>query len=187
PNAFSFAVGPIASMAFLGFGTPRISVGGYADLWWRTGRSLSPGVRLGALQSLGNEVALGQGTVALSFFEVFLDGCPYLFQSGAFGISPCVRVVGGVATASPSNVDNPRTSSEPWIAIGALLRGSLFSDRFARPIEGVSGSAPTVGLDVSAGVGAPIRRDRFILSSGLELYRAPAITGHFELSLAVRW
>ncbi|HSS39798.1 MAG TPA: hypothetical protein VLT58_13610, partial [Polyangia bacterium] len=64
--------------------------------------------------------------LAIRWYAASVDGCPGWVLGGVASVEPCVRITGGVLTATNDNLMNSLTSTRWWGSGGVVLRGEIF-------------------------------------------------------------
>jgi hypothetical protein len=154
---------------------PQPMYGGqvFAELGVRPGRrwfAWAARLNLRHVRREGLEFAEGNAHFRLSTAGAEL--CPFRVPVPTLELGPCLTGELGLLEAEGTENAAPQQSQRAWTALGALLRAGVALDR--------------VGLEVSAGAVAPLRRDRFLI--GPEIGRVDflvwsagvALTGRFD-------
>jgi hypothetical protein len=91
---------------------------------------------------------------------VSLDACPLMASSGWLRADACVRADAGALDASGAGVVPARSSSRPWVSLGAAARGRW---EFAAPFF----------LEGEAALDFPMVRDRFFVQPDTTIFQPP--------------
>ncbi|AKV00752.1 hypothetical protein AKJ09_07415 [Labilithrix luteola] len=89
-----------------------------------------------------------------------LDLCPVAWSPDRFRIAPCLRTEVGVLQGGGIGVQPARSSSRLWLSTGAAAHVRWMAFR-------------PVFVDLEAGLGAPLVRDRFFVQQNTMVFRVP--------------
>lgn len=172
PHAWRIAAGGELG-AIGGIGPDLAPMGGaFIDVGLRTRRLLAPAFRLTVdLAATGND--LRSGSQSYWWLAWTLRGCPiHVVLPARFRLGPCVGLQIGVHHGVTSDVANPTSHSDLWLA--PLAEGTL---EWA--------ATPKITVELRGGGLVPLRRTRFFLAPNTTLYEVPPVAGTFGLSFRV--
>lgn len=119
---------------------------------------LVPNVRVALERATSAADAAVQGpTATFDWTAGMVETCPVRWSAGAFGISPCLRIEGGLIEATGVKVDPTRSDRRAWLAAGAGAQGRWL---FFTPLF----------LDAEAGARFPFFRTRYFFEPNATLY-----------------
>jgi hypothetical protein len=137
------------------------------------GNWLSPSLRLSVRHLRHDGIVFNEGIANFRLAAVAADVCPLRAASRTLEIRPCVTGELGSLRAAGTQTPDPQQSDRGWAAVGGLLRVAVWLG--------------SLGLEASAGVEAPLRRDRFVLGEtrigevkSVVVFGGFAITGRIE-------
>lgn len=151
---------------------PALLYGGEGFLeagWLAPRRWFSPGLRVGFRHARHDGVSFEQGTAFFGLSAFAADFCPVRAPIPTVGLRLCVTGEFGWLEAQGLQASEPQQSTRGWAALGSAFRASASTNR--------------IGVELSFGAEAPLRRDRFFLESqvgevsAVVLYAGLAITG----------
>lgn len=159
----TFAMAPVAAPEALVFLEGSLQNG---TVW-------SPSLRAGFEYAASGATNVPGGAMKVTRSLGELDVCPLAWSPGAFRLSPCVHLEGGVLEASGLSVMPENTARRPWFAAGALARSRyVVSSR--------------IFVELTGGVVAPFVRDRFYFEpTESTVFRAPAVSGFVSGGIGV--
>ena len=142
----------------------------------RVPRWLRPSVAIGVRQSLSRSIERSTLTTEFDWTAGVLKLCParFVLANDRVEITPCVEGDLGALRAAATGSSDSRTTSKLWLDAGASVRAtwSLGDGWF------IGGSASVL---------APISRNRFELSTGELVSRAPPVGATLGLGGGLRF
>jgi hypothetical protein len=142
-----------------------------APIFLEAAREHGPQLRLAFDLTTRDDVIDDAGSTSFRWTAGRIDGCPFVWERGAFELAPCLGLELGVTNARGVDVAMAAASDRPWITPAAILRLGV---RFGRATVAAEGS-----------VGAPLVRDRFLIGPDVTVYQVPAIATNLALTLAI--
>jgi hypothetical protein len=123
-----------------------------------------PTVRVAFERATSAADAAGHGPSANFVWTAgMVEACPARWTSGSLGVSPCIRVEGGLIEAAGANIDPARSDRRPWLAAGIGAEGRWF---FFTPLF----------LDAEVGARFPLVRTRYFFQpNNATLYDTPLV------------
>jgi hypothetical protein len=131
--------------------SPTVLLGGTLSIdWaWKPASAFGPALGLGVIAAAAPDVTRPGGRASFTFVAARVDACIARFALGAvLAVRGCLLADAGVVHARGSDTVAPGSSSREWLSLGA-------SSQFEVPLTA------RLAIRLTAGVEAPLRRDRY--------------------------
>lgn len=127
-----------------------------------TGESVfTPALRVSFMRAAGSTHSTGGGA-DFTWTTGGLDLCPIAWSPRDVRAEACLTTVIGVLAAAGTGVDPPRSSSRPWISMGAGGRTRWYA-------------LDPAFFEIGASVDAPLVRDVFFVRPDTTVFRVPVV------------
>lgn len=135
------------------------------------GLDVSPTLRLALSMFGGDSSPAEDGYAHLRWTLGRLDGCPLaLVAAGSLRLRPCLSFSGGVLSAVGREIAQPTSHQLTWWALGGALRAEWNPNAF--------------GVEMSAGLEAPLQRTQLYFEPAADVYRPPAVFERVTLGVS---
>jgi hypothetical protein len=155
-----------AGLFAAGAAAPLPAGGAFSEIGYDDGRRVgvtwNPSARITLTVTGLAKVTVPEGTAALRWTKLGLDGCPFVFRvATSVAVRPCLTLSEGLLNAS-GRIEVPNSVTASFRTIGALARNEW---EFAKNWL----------FELTLGVEYPLRRDSFYFEPQTPVYQVPPL------------